>query len=123
MTAALYVIGLSRVWATAGFGRLVPAGRALVFLGALAMLAVALGPPMDRFADTNLTWHMVQHIVLIWIAAPMLVLGAPMPTLLWALPDHPRSVAHRWWRRAHRSAAGDRWPVWVGAALAVSSTT
>ncbi len=123
VTGAVYVIGLAHMWTVAGTGRLVPADRAAVFLGALVMLAVALGPPMDSYADRNLAWHMVQHIILIWVAAPMLVLGAPLPTMLWALPDRERVVAHRWWRRLHRSIAGDRWPLWVGATLAVSSVT
>ncbi len=121
LSGAVYVIGVSRMWATAGYGRLVPPGRAVLFLGSLVLLLAVLGPPMDGIADRSLPWHMVQHLVLIWVAAPLFVLGLPMPTMLWALSDPKRITVQRWWRRLHRSVAGDMWPGWVGMTVALAT--
>jgi cytochrome c oxidase assembly factor CtaG len=41
----------------------------------LAALAVALSPPLDARADTTLAVHMVQHVLLTMVAAPLLAAG------------------------------------------------
>jgi cytochrome c oxidase assembly factor CtaG len=41
----------------------------------LATLAVALSPPLDSLADTRLPFHMVQHVLLTMVAAPLLAAG------------------------------------------------
>jgi putative membrane protein len=58
------------------------ANRAACFLGGLAVLWVALQSPIDAYADTRLSVHMVQHLLLTMVAAPLLVLGAPVTLLL-----------------------------------------
>lgn len=55
-------------------------------LGGLAALAIALGPPLDRHADALLSMHMVQHLLLQVVAAPLLVAAAPVRMLLGVLP-------------------------------------
>ena len=42
---------------------------------------------------------MVQHLLLIAVAGPLLVLGAPLTPWLWALPPSARRGAGRLWRR------------------------
>ena len=42
-------------------------------------MAVALSPPVDRRADTSLPAHMVQHVVLTMVAAPLLAAAARRP--------------------------------------------
>lgn len=54
-----------------------PRWRAGAFLAGLAALAVAL-IALDSAADRTLTAHMVQHLVLVYAAAPLLVLGSPI---------------------------------------------
>ena len=56
--------------------------RAACFLGGLAVLWIALQSPIDAYADTRLSVHMVQHLLLTMVAAPLLVLGAPVTLLL-----------------------------------------
>ena len=56
----------------------------------MVTVAVALSPPLDRRADVNLPAHMVQHVVLTMVAAPLLALGLPRlprahPVLVWLL--------------------------------------
>jgi len=50
----------------------------IAILGAAATILVALGPPLDDWADHYLlTAHMVQHLLLTMLAAPLLLLGIP----------------------------------------------
>jgi putative membrane protein len=63
---------------------------------------------------------MVQHVLLLVVAAPLLALGAPLPTLLWALPAPWRDRAMPVWRRLLRSH-GTRWLAWAGGALLAES--
>jgi putative membrane protein len=67
---ALYLWGALRV-------RRWPAWRAAAFVAGLGALAVAL-LMLDAAADRTLTAHMVQHLVLVYAAAPLLVLGSPI---------------------------------------------
>jgi putative membrane protein len=57
--------------------RLPPRQRA-AFLAGLATLFIALGPPLDDWSDHYLlTAHMVQHLLLTLLAAPLLLVGIP----------------------------------------------
>jgi len=49
-------------------------------------LVAALSPPIDEWSETWLVAHMVQHELLMVIAAPLMALSAPLIALLWALP-------------------------------------
>src|SRR5438034_8075306 len=51
--------------------------RLLAFYGGLVAIALALIGPVDRLSDSLLWAHMLQHLLLMLVAAPLLVLGAP----------------------------------------------
>jgi putative membrane protein len=59
---------------------------ALFFLGLAALLA-ALVSPIDGYASVSFAVHMVQHMLLTVVAAPLLMLGAPIRPLLRGLPS------------------------------------
>ena len=69
----------------------------------IATVLIALIPAMERWAQRSFTGHMVQHLMIITIAAPLLVLSAPIETLR-RLPWMPRRttaterIVARWWR-------------------------
>jgi putative membrane protein len=42
-------------------------------------VAVALSPPVDARADATLAAHMVQHVAMTMVAAPLLAVGIRMP--------------------------------------------
>lgn len=69
----------------AGFP-LIPAWRVWSFLAGLASLWIALAGPMDVFNSWLLTAHMIQHMVLMMIAPPLVLLGAPLIPLVRGLP-------------------------------------
>ena len=65
-------------------------GRRRCFLAGLGVLVVALQPPLDSMVETSFTAHMVQHLALTMVAAPLLVLGAPIRLALRAWPGDAR---------------------------------
>jgi cytochrome c oxidase assembly factor CtaG len=58
----------------------------LAFLGGIAAIFLALASPIDLFAAFLLQVHMVQHLLLMMVAPPLLWLGEPMIPLLRGLP-------------------------------------
>lgn len=79
----------------AGRGRRWPLRRTGAFLAGLAAIAVALESGLDVYDDQLLSIHMVQHLVLVLIAAPLLLAGAPVTLALRALPTTDRQTLAR----------------------------
>jgi putative membrane protein len=100
LLALCYLRGVTRLWQRAGTGRGVPRWRAACFGAGLLALFVALNSPLDALALSLVSAHMVQHLILIVVAAPLLVLGQPHTALLWSLPLDDRRAVGRWWRRS-----------------------
>ncbi|HEX3467186.1 MAG TPA: cytochrome c oxidase assembly protein [Candidatus Elarobacter sp.] len=91
-SAALYGWGLLRVArARRPFPRFAP----FAFGAGLVVIAAALLGPIDELSDASLSWHMVQHLGLIAVAAPLLLFGAPVRLALAALPPRPAAVLAR----------------------------
>jgi cytochrome c oxidase assembly factor CtaG len=57
--------------------------------GLIAVLA-ATSPPFDSLADRSFSTHMVQHMLLVLLAAPLLAAGHAGPQLLGLLPKGVR---------------------------------
>jgi putative membrane protein len=76
-----------------------PARRAL-FHGGMLVAGVALFGPFDDWADSSTAWHMVQHMLLIVVVAPLLVLARPLAQ--WRAAWGPR--ADPAWRAVLRLA-------------------
>jgi cytochrome c oxidase assembly factor CtaG/ferredoxin len=60
--------------------------RLLCFLAGLALVFLATSSPLDAFDKLFLSAHMTQHLLLLSIAPPLLLLGRPMLPLLRGLP-------------------------------------
>jgi cytochrome c oxidase assembly factor CtaG len=84
VAAAVYLRGWDRLRRQAPhrFGPL----HLSAFLGGLAALFIALASPVEPFAGLLLQVHMVQHLLLMMVAPPLLWLGAPLLPLLRGLP-------------------------------------
>jgi len=63
-----------------------PVWRALAFSGGLTSLWLAIASPLDAFSGLLLSAHMVQHLLLMSVAPPLILLGAPLLPLLRGLP-------------------------------------
>lgn len=100
---------LLAVWAyrrgqTGGRQRAVDTWRARCFTGALVALGVALVSPLDAMSSALASAHMVQHLLLVLVAAPLLALAAPSSTLLRGSPLAVRRAGSRWRRRLRLTA-------------------
>jgi len=84
VVALVYVLGWFAIRKTraAQF----PAWRLGCFLLGLAVIALAIASPLDGFADALLSAHMVEHLLLMSFAPPLLLLGYPVVPLLRGLP-------------------------------------
>lgn len=94
----LYLSGVHRLRARAGphaFRRRVP-----LFVAGWIVLAVALASPLHPLGSALFSAHMLQHELVMAVAAPLLVLGQPLAPVLFALPGG--------WRRPAGIGAGGR---------------
>lgn len=62
-----------------------PRTRQWAWMGGLAAVVAALLSPIETYSGALLTVHMVQHLLLQFVAAPLLLLAAPMTVLLRAV--------------------------------------
>ncbi|HWE10604.1 MAG TPA: cytochrome c oxidase assembly protein [Solirubrobacteraceae bacterium] len=76
--------------------------RAVSFYAGLATIVVALAGPIDTYAAKLFWVHMVQHVLLLTVAAPLIALGAP-----WMSMWRPLPLGFR--RGAAGAVARDQW--------------
>jgi cytochrome c oxidase assembly factor CtaG len=67
-------------------------GRLVAFAAGLLTIGLAIGSPLDAFADQLLQAHMVQHWLLMMVAPPLLWLGSPQIAMLRGLPASWRRI-------------------------------
>lgn len=60
--------------------------RLISFVGGIAALEIALASPIDTFDPFLLSTHMLQHIILMMIVPPLILLGDPAIPLLHGMP-------------------------------------
>lgn len=66
---------------------LISAWRLAAFLVGMFWLWVAIGSPLSAFDEASLTVHMIQHILLMLVVPPLVLLGAPALPFLHGLPQ------------------------------------
>jgi cytochrome c oxidase assembly factor CtaG len=90
-------------------GRRWPRARTACFLGGLVVLVLDLYSGIGTEADTRLSVHMLEHMVMWVVVAPLLVAGAPVRLALYSLPRNGRRRLARCLRS--RAAAALTGPV------------
>jgi len=111
LSAALYTLGVLRLWRAAAPGRGITLQEVAMFCGGSSVLACALLGPLDAWAAHSFAAHMLQHETLMLIAAPLLVAGRPLAVWTWALPALDRHRARAIisvpaWRATWRAMTG-----------------
>jgi putative membrane protein len=88
------------------FPTLIPGWRLAAFMSGLVSVWAALASPLATLDHRSLTIHMVKHLLLMTVAAPLLLVGAPVFPLVCGLPKlfikpHPHlaSPPTRWLER------------------------
>jgi putative membrane protein len=92
--------------------------RGWCFAGALVTVVIALVSPLEAASDALASAHMVQHVLLLLVAAPLLVLAAPFGTLLRGISPKGLRALSRSRRvlrltRANLRVLGDPVVVWL----------
>jgi putative membrane protein len=85
VAGALYARGWRRL-RRRGSQRLATRWRLAAFLGGLFTIVLSLLSAIDSFSADLFLMHMIQHLLLIMIAAPLIMVANPFPFLLWGLP-------------------------------------
>jgi cytochrome c oxidase assembly factor CtaG len=117
VAVALYGWGVVRV-AKRHPARPWPRWRTCMFLGGLAVLVLATQSGIGAYDDLLFYDHMLQHLMLLMVAPPLLIAGQPLTLLLHA----SRNPLHSWTKRVLRSRIASflTWPVFGAVAYALS---
>ena len=84
--------------------------RLVTFQSGLLTLFIALASPLHPLAERLLQFHMIQHLLLMMVVPPMLLLGAPILPLLRGLP---KSVLQSGLSRVVGSSTLQRLACWL----------
>ncbi len=89
----------------------------VAFAGGIAVLFMALVSPIDALGEDLFSVHMLQHLLLMLAAPPLLVYSRPAIVFLWAFAPPQRKRIGRLWRKTRlaRLYAGLMHPgvVWI----------
>jgi putative membrane protein len=89
LAAAWYVAGVRALWS--GHERRVVDSREVAsFAVGCGVVAIALLSPLHEASERLFSAHMIQHELLMVVAAPLLILGRPAVVMLWAIPPRGR---------------------------------
>jgi len=81
----IYIRGWFRVHTA--FPNLISMWRLAAYFAGIFSIWLAIGSPLDAFDEASLTVHMTQHLLLMSVAPPLLLLGAPALPLLHGIPQ------------------------------------
>jgi putative membrane protein len=88
--ALLYGIGTARLWQHVGIGRGIRVWRVTLYSAGWLALAGALCSPLHALGEKLFTLHMIEHEIVIAVAAPLVAFARPLGAYLWACPTGMR---------------------------------
>ncbi len=66
------------------------AWRSLSYFGGVLLIVLAVETPLDALAERHFFFHMIQHELLMMVAVPLILLGAPTTPILLGMPKFLR---------------------------------
>lgn len=112
-----FYIGTQRLWKNAGGGRGVSYRQVAAFWTGWLVTALAVTSPLHWLGEQLFTAHMIEHELLMVVAAPLMAYARINGPLLWSLPSSLRSGAGRF-----LNSPLVEWP-WAWISHPVSATT
>jgi cytochrome c oxidase assembly factor CtaG len=94
LAAVLHIAGWRRLKKRTN-GRFSAGWRPAAFLSGLVVLGLALMSPIDTLSGELFFMHMIQHLLIVAVAAPLLWLADPFPFFMWGLPAGLRKEVGR----------------------------
>jgi putative membrane protein len=113
LTVCLYGRGVMALWQRAGVGRGIHWRQIGLFVLGLVALGIALLSPLDALSTALFSAHMVQHMLLLYVAPLLLLVGAPPVLFVWALPRPWRRPVMGWWRQSWWHCLWQRLGIWL----------
>jgi cytochrome c oxidase assembly factor CtaG len=117
VAGAWFTAGYLRVWQSSNGGRAALLRRGALFVVGWLVIAGSLLSPLHRLGARSFTAHMIEHELLMLVAAPLIAFARPISFFLWALP---RPARHALGALGHRSWFASAWQG-VSSPLAASS--
>jgi cytochrome c oxidase assembly factor CtaG len=105
----LYLAGIARLLRRADKSRSTLIRNAALFLTGWLVLAGATMSPLHEGGEHSFTLHMIEHELIMLVAAPLMALSRPLGVMIWSLPAAGRvglsgwarqGVLHWIWRQA-----------------------
>src|SRR4051812_44065707 len=106
-----YAIGAMRVFKSSVNGRAGLLRRFGLFGAAWLTLALSLLTPLHELGSRSFTAHMIEHELLMLVAAPLIAFSEPLAIFLWALP---RSWRHASAKVGHNDGFSRVWHIASG---------
>lgn len=95
LTGTGFYVGTQRIWRAAGIGRGIRYGQVAAFWAGWLVLAVAITSPLHWLGERLFTAHMIEHELLMVVAAPLMGYARINGALLWSLPRRLRPAIGR----------------------------
>ena len=105
-SALCYAVGVAVLWRRAGVGHGVSLWQATAYSAGWLALLAALVSPLHHAGTELFTAHMIEHELVMAVAAPLLVLARPGGTFLWGFP---RLIRHKVGRVVRSGAVHGAW--------------
>ena len=101
IAGAWYAAGHFRVWRSSRTGRAALLRRGGLFASGWLVIAASLLSPLHQLGGRSFTAHMIEHELLMLVAAPLIAFARPIGIFIWALPRRSRhalgALGHRRW--------------------------
>jgi cytochrome c oxidase assembly factor CtaG len=95
VSAGFYLVGVKNLWRRAGRARGIRPWQVICYGAGWLMLAGALVSPLHWLGERLFTFHMIEHEIVMAIAAPLIAVARPLGAFLWALPKAVRVALGR----------------------------
>jgi cytochrome c oxidase assembly factor CtaG len=86
LSLGLYIAGFVRLWQHARYHHGVHLRELIAFVTGWLAMVIALISPLDSLGNWLFSAHMLQHEILMIVAAPLMILGKPLGIWIWAFP-------------------------------------
>ena len=95
LTGIGFYAGTQRVWHAAGFNHGVQVAQVAAFWAGWLVLGLAITSPLHWLGERLFSAHMIEHELMMVVAAPLMAYARINGALLWSLPRGWRPVAGR----------------------------
>ena len=92
LSVTFYAIGWARL-RLGGHHQLATRWRLTSYMAGQVVLAISLLSGVDIYQSSLFFMHMIQHLLIMMIAPPLLWWGSPLPIVLWGMPRDLRFLA------------------------------